>query len=80
MHCSTQVTTFLRDHGQAIKENPGIPLAQLVREQLAGRQAPLPPSGWLEKQLETGKCLILLDGLDEVADAQTRKQVVTWAE
>ncbi|MGC1378701.1 MAG: NACHT domain-containing protein [Anaerolineales bacterium] len=74
------ILLFLRDHGQAIKENPGIPLAQLVREQLAGRQAPLPPAGWLEKQLETGKCLILLDGLDEVAHAQTRKQVVAWVE
>jgi predicted NACHT family NTPase len=74
------ILLFLRDHGQAIKENKSIPLAQLVREQLAGRQAPLPPAGWLEKQLETGKCLILLDGLDEVADAQTRKQVVTWVE
>ena len=74
------ILLFLRDHATAIKENPGIPLAQLIREQFAGRQAPLPPAGWLEKQLETGKCLILLDGLDEVADAQTRKKVVTWVE
>jgi predicted NACHT family NTPase len=74
------ILLFLRDHAAAIKENPGIHLAQLIREQFAGRQAPLPPAGWLEKQLETGKCLILLDGLDEVADTQTRKKVVTWAE
>lgn len=71
---------FLRDHAQAIKSNPALPLAQLVREQFIARQAPPPPSGWLEAYLEDGKCMILLDGLDEVADYQTRKQVVAWVE
>jgi hypothetical protein len=74
------ILLFLRDHAQAIKANPSIPLAQLIRDQFAGRQAPIPPSGWIEKQLEAGKCLIMLDGLDEVADHQIREQVVAWAE
>lgn len=74
------ILLFLRDHTKAIKENSKIPLAQLIRDQFENRQAPLPPAGWLEKQLQEGKCLIMLDGLDEVADIQVRKQVVAWVE
>lgn len=71
---------FLRDHAETIKNNPSTPLAQLIRDQFENRQAPIPPSGWLEKKLENGKCLIMMDGLDEVADINTRKQVVAWVD
>jgi predicted NACHT family NTPase len=74
------ILLFLRDHTKAIKDNSSIPLAQLIRDQFENRQAPLPPTGWLEKQLDRGKCLVMFDGLDEVADFQTRRQVVTWVE
>ena len=74
------ILLFLRDHAKAIQGNPSIPLAQLIRDQFANRQAPLPPAGWLEKQLENGKCLVMFDGLDEVADTQVRKLVVAWVE
>ena len=74
------VLLFLRDHAQAIRANPSLHLAQLIRDQFAARQAPPPPPGWLEAQLDKGGCLILLDGLDEVADPQVRKGVVTWVE
>jgi hypothetical protein len=74
------ILLFLRDHQKSITENPSILLAQLIRDQFADRQAPLPPAGWLEKQIEQGKCLIMLDGLDEVADISTRKIVVNWVD
>jgi hypothetical protein len=74
------ILLFLRDHQKPIAENPKILLAQLIRDQFADRQAPVPPAGWLEKQLEQGKCLIMLDGLDEVADISTRKSVVNWVD
>lgn len=74
------VLLFLRDHAETIKNNPSTPLAQLIRDQFENRQAPIPPSGWLEKNLEGGKCLIMMDGLDEVADTDTRKQVVAWVD
>jgi energy-coupling factor transporter ATP-binding protein EcfA2 len=74
------ILLFLREHSQAIKDNPSIPLAQLIRDQFQNRQAPLPPTGWLEKHLKNGKCLIMMDGLDEVADIPSRKQVVAWVE
>lgn len=39
-----------------------------------------PPPLWFAKQLKKGKCLVLFDGLDEVADAEDRKQVSAWIE
>jgi len=36
------------------------------------------PIGWIEHRLARGQCLILLDGLDEVADPQSRQQMVVW--
>lgn len=74
------ILLFLRDHQNSIRDDPKILLSQLIRDQFADRQAPLPPAGWLEKYIEDGKCLIMLDGLDEVADVATRKLVVTWVD
>lgn len=74
------VLLFLRDHAAAIKASNQISLPEVIREHLKSRQIPLPPDGWLEKQMEDGRCLIMLDGLDEVADAPTRQQVVAWVE
>ncbi len=33
---------------------------------------------WLERQLINGRCLLLLDGLDEVGNKETRQKVVHW--
>ena len=74
------ILLFIRDHATSIKDNPNMSLVQLIRDQFADRQAPLPPSGWLEKQIEQGNCLIMFDGLDEVADLQIRKLVVSWVD
>ena len=35
---------------------------------------------WFERKLKTGKCLVMLDGLDEVADAEQRKRVSKWVD
>lgn len=74
------ILLFIRDHANSIVSNPKIPLTQLIRDQFSDRQAPVPPTGWLEKQIEQGKCLIMLDGLDEVADLDVRKLVVGWVD
>jgi hypothetical protein len=74
------ILLFIRDHANSIKENPKMSLSQLIRDQFADRQAPLPPVGWLEEQIEEGKCLIMLDGLDEVAEVSTRRLVVDWVD
>jgi formylglycine-generating enzyme required for sulfatase activity len=36
--------------------------------------------GFLVDKLKTGDCLVLLDGLDEVADEDQRRQVARWVE
>jgi hypothetical protein len=72
------VLLFLRDHAGAIRANPYLPLAHVIAEHLARRQAPAPPAGWFEQQLEEGNCLIMFDGLNEIADPQLRQIIRTW--
>ena len=74
------ILLFLRDQASAIKANPDISLPQMIRDQFAKWGAPLAPADWLEAQLEQGRCLVMLDGLDEVADLETRQRVATWVE
>ena len=38
------------------------------------------PDGWVKSELEGSRCLILLDGLDEVADSAIRRAVAKWIE
>ena len=40
----------------------------------------LNPRGWFGTQLQQGKCLVLLDGLDEVADEDQRRKVSRWVD
>ncbi len=45
---------------------------------LPSRQTLNPPANWFEENLRNGKCLVMLDGLDEVADTTQRQQVSQW--
>src|SRR5260370_27485903 len=38
------------------------------------------PPEWIERRMNKGKCLVLLDGLDEVAYPEQRHQVVQWVQ
>jgi hypothetical protein len=69
----------LRDHVGTIMDRPGVTLAELVRGTL-GRYAPDEPPGWLEHRLGDGDCVVLLDGLDEVARPEDRRKVADWVE
>ncbi|MBI3249183.1 MAG: NACHT domain-containing protein [Deltaproteobacteria bacterium] len=75
------VLLFLRAHASAIIANPAIPLAQVIADTLSKEMdsAP-PPAAWFAKQLAKKRCLIMCDGLDEVADPETRKKVGAWVE
>jgi DNA replication protein DnaC len=68
---------FLGSHVSTIKSNPQISLMELVQDSLR-RQVYAGKTEWIITQLRKGNCLILLDGLDEVADSNSRLTVVEW--
>jgi hypothetical protein len=73
------VLLALREHAASIIADPGISLPDVVRAAVggaAGRES----DGWWERQLSRGRCLVLLDGLDEVARADDRLAVAGWVE
>jgi energy-coupling factor transporter ATP-binding protein EcfA2 len=74
------ILLFLRDHVDAIKANSEISLAQLMQDRLAKLNGPPAPPNWFKSHLAKGHCLVMLDGLDEVADPQARKDIVNWVE
>jgi hypothetical protein len=73
---SIPILLFLRDQAKAIAANPALTIADAV--------ASLPwlnrrvPASWIERKLDKGRCLILLDGLDEVPIDEDRRKVVDW--
>jgi hypothetical protein len=74
------ILLFLREHADTIGNSPSLSLAEVVRSSLSRKNGPVPPSGWLESHLENGRCLVLLDGLDEVAAVEVRSKVIAWVE
>ena len=74
------VLLFLRDQAAALAAKPDLSLAEAVRSSVARQNGPVAPPGWFERQLEHGRCLVMLDGLDEVADPAACREVVAWVE
>ncbi len=74
------ILLFLRDHTQAINEQAQYTLVNAIQDHLNKWEQPLPPEGWFQRELRRGRCLVMLNGLDEVADPQARKKVVDWVE
>ncbi|MFC7382638.1 NACHT domain-containing protein [Sphaerisporangium rhizosphaerae] len=70
------VLLYLRDHAGALMaaQPPGLAAVATSAGWLAGRI----PAAWLERRLDRGGCVVLLDGLDEVADEDDRVRVVAW--
>jgi NACHT domain len=73
------ILLYLRDHIADIVADPYVVLPTLLRRQL-GPVATGEPAGWFEEQLAGGNCLVLLDGLDEVARSNDRRAVAAWVE
>ncbi|WP_051366770.1 NACHT domain-containing protein [Hamadaea tsunoensis] len=72
----TPVLLALREHVTAIVADPGVTLAAVVRSSLSGlRRAE--PAGYWERRLR-GRCVIMLDGLDEVARREDRAVIMKW--
>ncbi len=71
------ILLFLRSHVNSITLGDTQTLADLVRNE-ERKEGLSPPASWFERVLRSGKALVLLDGLDEVADSKKRKAVVDW--
>jgi hypothetical protein len=69
----------LREQAGSIVADPAISLPDVVRAALGGA-AGREPGSWWERQLSHGRCVVLLDGLDEVARADDRLVVAGWVE
>jgi len=69
---------YLRDHASAILSEtpPGLPYVAASAAWTEGKVA----AAWFERRLDGGGCLVMLDGLDEVADETDRAKVVSWTE
>ncbi|MEV5829241.1 NACHT domain-containing protein [Spirillospora sp. NPDC052242] len=70
------VLLYLRDHADAILADEPPDLAEVAAD--AGWVAGRVPASWIRQQLDRGRCLVMLDGLDEVADEDQRARVVAW--
>lgn len=73
------ILLYLRDHVGTIISTPDAALPDLLRSTLGRHQRDEPP-GWFEQRLGNGDCVVLLDGLDEVARQEDRRRVADWVE
>ncbi|MFH8369016.1 NACHT domain-containing protein [Streptomyces sp. NPDC018031] len=73
------VLLLLRDHTEAITADPRVTLGEVITASLRRCPAQQPP-GWFDQRLREGRCVVLLDGLDEVAHEQDRRRVSAWVE
>ena len=58
-------------------------LAELITQEIKNQELSLklePPPQWFEDKLQHGRCLVMLDGLDEVADEAQRVSVSRWVD
>ncbi len=70
---------YLRDIAGDIQHNPHLSLRQAVQRMLTGRKVKV-HLDFLAADLANGRCLIMLDGLDEVANLEQRQMVAAWVQ
>ncbi|MBV9692020.1 MAG: NACHT domain-containing protein, partial [Ktedonobacteraceae bacterium] len=78
LHQSLPVLLYLRDHTSTIKDKPACTLPELLQAHMQSKGHVTIPVQWFEQQFKRGKCLVMLDGLDEVADEEVHKSVLKW--
>jgi NACHT domain len=69
----------LREVAASIVADPAISLPDVVRAAV-GDAAGKEPGGWWDRQLSRGRCLVLLDGLDEIARDEDRLAIADWVQ
>jgi NACHT domain len=70
------ILLLLRDSVHQIVAADEVSLADVVAQSLPKPVRPRPD--WIERHLRKGNCLVMMDGLDEVADPGHRKILVEW--
>ena len=73
------VLLALRECAASVVADPGMSLPDVIRGAV-GSAAGKEPGGWWERQLGGGRCLVLLDGLDEVAREDDQRVMAGWVE
>ncbi len=73
------ILLYLRDIGKTISNSPELSLGELLEQQQSLRELK-PPTSWFQYQLRFKDCLVMLDGLDEVADGEQRRIVSNWVQ
>jgi energy-coupling factor transporter ATP-binding protein EcfA2 len=66
----------LRDIAPIIIADNTLSLAKVIAK--ANKDESGKTGQWFHKQLKNCKCLVMLDGLDEIADDQERQQISAW--
>ena len=78
------ILLYLRDVRQEIVNNNQLSLAELITQQVQQQQQIYqllnPPPNWFAEKIRQNQCLVMLDGLDEVADETQRQQVSRWVD
>ncbi|MGV9453664.1 NACHT domain-containing protein [Streptomyces sp. NPDC003635] len=70
----------LRHHKDKFADRDWAPLLpDIIRSSIGDLQRREPPN-WIEAQLEKGRMIVMLDGLDEVATGEVRLNVSDWVE
>jgi predicted NACHT family NTPase len=75
------ILLYLRDIRHLVLAETPPTLPHLIRQHIEALPADPPlkiPPNWLEDQLRIGRCLVMFDGLDEVANAEERERVSQW--
>ncbi len=70
---------LLRESAAIITRAPDITLAKVICANIEGILDPI-PDGWFELQLAAGHCVVMFDGLDEVALQEHRQLIVDWVD
>lgn len=78
----TPILLHIREHAATVDAEPTVSIGELAQQHFSGERYPelKPPPQWFERRLRRGRVLILLDGLDEVAQAERRVTVSRWVD
>ena len=73
------ILIYLRDVRDRVASDQPPLLAELINQQPLVKELH-PRASWFKDKLKKGQCLVMLDGLDEVADEAQRRQVSHWVD